>query len=726
VFRRRPHHSARPPSKPSFPLTLLLPALPVPQNRCSHAWSHWHTTGPLGESDGRGEAARSWHALVGSLTGGRSNQLQPSRIAHSPPHPPLPLPPAPPHKHVHSPQQHHTEKAGRRCPRTFRYSAVRCPQHNKKLAGGGRATCPKGDNCGCAHTVYELWCVVGVRWVAGEQACAKIGWAGAGASTVMPMTHTHPPITHQPPFNQPNPTDPTSTTPTPRLHPDRFRTQMCLHGQACTKPLCFFAHTAAELRSPQQLHGDDPSGGDTDGRDPAEMLVELHAAHGGGRFSLAAAMAEVQLRQRRLYGAAPPGRAMPPAAAAAAAAGQVAAVAAALQHQQHQQMLAAGLGGAAGFGGGPGGHSDLAFRAAAAAFAAQQGWGGMGGDPAASPALALQLLGQQLAQAQHQEQQEQKRRFSDTQRMLHEMAAAQHAQQRGGWPPAVMTPDVAAWMWDHTMAAAAAAAGASPTGSSPTSVGGVHPSTLQHGSLLGASAGLHAMPDPSAAASAAAAAALGVSAAPALGSLFGGGAASARAPGSGVSRHNSLLWSFDPEPSSSAAAAAAAAAAIVASSTAVSAAGSGQQLPLDGVTRTGSSGSTRSTSSSSSLMGITHQPPGSIATSGGLPVAPRSSDSSGMDGLLGSTPTAGYAVGGSAAAAAAAAAAPARAPGVPSSVNGGALGSSQLHEQLQTLQREQEQQAIKLRMLQLQCQGGFAAAPTPAAQLASSLGAPSV
>ncbi|KIY93580.1 hypothetical protein MNEG_14381 [Monoraphidium neglectum] len=88
-----------------------------------------------------------------------------------------------PHDWATCPQQHHTEKAARRCPRTFRYSAVRCPQHNKKLSGGGRATCAKGDGCGCAHTVYELW-----------------------------------------------------------LHPDRFRTQMCLHGDACTKPLCFFAH----------------------------------------------------------------------------------------------------------------------------------------------------------------------------------------------------------------------------------------------------------------------------------------------------------------------------------------------------------------------------------------------------------------------------------------------------------------------------------------------------
>ncbi|KAF6257256.1 hypothetical protein COO60DRAFT_25223 [Scenedesmus sp. NREL 46B-D3] len=32
------------------------------------------------------------------------------------------------------------------------------------------------------------------------------------------------------------------------LHPKRFRTQMCQHGAACTRPLCFFAHTLEELR----------------------------------------------------------------------------------------------------------------------------------------------------------------------------------------------------------------------------------------------------------------------------------------------------------------------------------------------------------------------------------------------------------------------------------------------------------------------------------------------
>ncbi|KAF6252378.1 hypothetical protein COO60DRAFT_1704324 [Scenedesmus sp. NREL 46B-D3] len=36
------------------------------------------------------------------------------------------------------------------------------------------------------------------------------------------------------------------------LHPARFRTQMCRSGRDCRRALCFFAHTAEELRSPGQ------------------------------------------------------------------------------------------------------------------------------------------------------------------------------------------------------------------------------------------------------------------------------------------------------------------------------------------------------------------------------------------------------------------------------------------------------------------------------------------
>eukprot|EP00882_Tetradesmus_deserticola_P014805 GHRQ01015754.1.p1 GENE.GHRQ01015754.1~~GHRQ01015754.1.p1 ORF type:complete len:197 (+),score=57.84 GHRQ01015754.1:257-847(+) len=32
------------------------------------------------------------------------------------------------------------------------------------------------------------------------------------------------------------------------LHPDRYRTSMCEKGVRCSRPICFFAHTAEELR----------------------------------------------------------------------------------------------------------------------------------------------------------------------------------------------------------------------------------------------------------------------------------------------------------------------------------------------------------------------------------------------------------------------------------------------------------------------------------------------
>ena len=36
----------------------------------------------------------------------------------------------------------------------------------------------------------------------------------------------------------------------PRLHPNRYRTQLCKDTLACNRPVCFFAHSLAELRTP--------------------------------------------------------------------------------------------------------------------------------------------------------------------------------------------------------------------------------------------------------------------------------------------------------------------------------------------------------------------------------------------------------------------------------------------------------------------------------------------
>lgn len=38
------------------------------------------------------------------------------------------------------------------------------------------------------------------------------------------------------------------------LHPQRFRTQMCRSGASCQRSLCFFAHSAEELRTPGSTH----------------------------------------------------------------------------------------------------------------------------------------------------------------------------------------------------------------------------------------------------------------------------------------------------------------------------------------------------------------------------------------------------------------------------------------------------------------------------------------
>lgn len=40
------------------------------------------------------------------------------------------------------------------------------------------------------------------------------------------------------------------------LHPGRFKTQMCKNGAGCSRPMCFFAHKAEELRFPDDTPAD--------------------------------------------------------------------------------------------------------------------------------------------------------------------------------------------------------------------------------------------------------------------------------------------------------------------------------------------------------------------------------------------------------------------------------------------------------------------------------------
>ncbi|GAB4816215.1 hypothetical protein N2152v2_003261 [Parachlorella kessleri] len=96
-----------------------------------------------------------------------------------------------PKRHVHEwstcPFAHDSEKARRRCPRTFKYTAIACP--NMKAEG----RCSLGEGCPFAHNDFEYW-----------------------------------------------------------LHPERYHTCLCKQGEACTRKVCFFAHTKSELRTPTQ------------------------------------------------------------------------------------------------------------------------------------------------------------------------------------------------------------------------------------------------------------------------------------------------------------------------------------------------------------------------------------------------------------------------------------------------------------------------------------------
>jgi hypothetical protein len=84
------------------------------------------------------------------------------------------------------PYAHPGEAARRRDPRRVAYTGVPCPDFRRRPG----AACPRGNACPFAHGTFELW-----------------------------------------------------------LHPSRYRTRPCRAGVACRRRVCFFAHTAAELRA---------------------------------------------------------------------------------------------------------------------------------------------------------------------------------------------------------------------------------------------------------------------------------------------------------------------------------------------------------------------------------------------------------------------------------------------------------------------------------------------
>ncbi|KAI8463152.1 MAG: hypothetical protein J3K34DRAFT_496570 [Monoraphidium minutum] len=60
------------------------------------------------------------------------------------------------------------------------------------------------------------------------------------------------------------------------LHPSRFKTEICQHGGACARPMCFFAHYEHEVRSPS------PSADEVMAAAEAAGLLGRAHGHGGG------------------------------------------------------------------------------------------------------------------------------------------------------------------------------------------------------------------------------------------------------------------------------------------------------------------------------------------------------------------------------------------------------------------------------------------------------------
>ena len=113
------------------------------------------------------------------------------------------------------PYTHPAEKARRRDPRHYSYTGIACPELKKNAQG----TCPRGDTCPFAHTVFEYWC-----------------------------------------------------------HPSRYRTQMCNEAAGCKRKVCFFAHRIEELRVSSVKVGSSPEDFTFDGLDPFSSNASNKAA----------------------------------------------------------------------------------------------------------------------------------------------------------------------------------------------------------------------------------------------------------------------------------------------------------------------------------------------------------------------------------------------------------------------------------------------------------------
>lgn len=63
------------------------------------------------------------------------------------------------------------------------------------------------------------------------------------------------------------------------LHPTRYRTALCVLGTQCTRPVCFFAHTVEQLRTPSNAqNGDNAPRPRQDGANFSNASLSWHSA----------------------------------------------------------------------------------------------------------------------------------------------------------------------------------------------------------------------------------------------------------------------------------------------------------------------------------------------------------------------------------------------------------------------------------------------------------------
>ncbi|GLC58241.1 hypothetical protein PLESTB_001336900 [Pleodorina starrii] len=178
------------------------------------------------------------------------------------------------HKWTLCPCAHIGETARRRCPRSVNYKAVLCPLVKAKKP------CPLGDNCGYAHNVFEHWLhpsryktrVSGDRPSSAAEYVQPVGFQMSGDTLLLLVYQLASSIKQKPlllchaSLNR--------SRGEPRRHACmRFR--LCSFGRNCNRSICFFAHSADELRC-VPCTADDKDG------DEREYLMQILVAQENG------------------------------------------------------------------------------------------------------------------------------------------------------------------------------------------------------------------------------------------------------------------------------------------------------------------------------------------------------------------------------------------------------------------------------------------------------------